>query len=191
MPYRHPYRGQGGWAHLDPWACHHHLFSFYRDYRLTFRDNFIPVMGIPQEATEVIDFADFFRQSRGYSLVVPPKGEVRVDLHHENRGWFHLWFVGKWGRPEAGMLQNLLHRASPYATYTNPTDEARRIYLIVSDPGDMSAMGWPYRLTIRKSWTGPVQLPKQVPVEGIWVDADDPRAEQGSPAQTVPARPAQ
>lgn len=104
-----------------------------------------------------------------YGFTVPPGDTLKVSLEHPNRGWFRLQTMNKWGQLEQGMLQNVLHTFEPVVTYTNPTKEARAVYVLVDDPGQMSSSGNPFTINITRSWD-PEQkkIDNAIVVTGIW-----------------------
>jgi hypothetical protein len=132
------------------------------------RHGAVPIKAIG-DLSELDDYSWVPAGWRGYGMVVPPRGEVKVSLEHPNRGWFRVAMCNKWGNLEVGMLQNVVHTFEPVVTYKNPTDKAHPIYIIVDDPAWMSSPGRPYHLSIQRNWdpskepTEPLKL-----VEGIW-----------------------
>ena len=95
-----------------------------------------------------------------------------MDLEHPNLGWIAHTFVGKWGKPEAGMLQNLTKFNGAPATYHNISDQPKVGYLVVTDPAGMSVRR-PYRVTVSRSWKpSDVKGIALEPAKGIWLDAD-------------------
>ena len=70
------------------------------------------------------------------------------------------------------MLQNLIPTGNPEVRYTNPSKEARAVYVIVDDPGWMSSKAYPYLLDIKRDWEPGREDVKGVkPVQGIWASS--------------------
>jgi len=128
----------------------------------------IPIKPI-QDETEIYDYAWIPAGWRGYGMVVPGHGEVRISLDHTKRGWFRLSMCNKWGQLEQGMLQNIMHVFEPVVTYKNPTDKARAIYIVADDPAWWSGKDWPYKLTVQRNWDPKLGAPEKLRlVDGIW-----------------------
>jgi hypothetical protein len=120
-----------------------------QEIRAMARHGAVPIKAIG-DLSELDDYSWVPAGWRGYGMVVPPRGEVKVSLEHPNRGWFRVAMCNKWGNLEVGMLQNVVHTFEPVVTYKNPTDKARPIYIQRNwDPS--------------KEPTEPLKL-----VEGIW-----------------------
>ncbi len=66
-----------------------------------------------------------------YGFVVPAKGTVRVRVEHPRQEDFELVMVDRRGRIQAGMLQNLIAKGYPIVSYTNPTNQAKDVYVVV------------------------------------------------------------
>lgn len=141
----------------------------------------IPIVRIAPDASEVKGFGLFPAGWRGYGFVVPPGESLKVSLFHPNRGWFRLQMVNKWGNLEEGMLQNVVRTFEPVVTYTNPSKQARAIYVIADDPGWMSYEQNPFTLKIERSWDPALKLDDTPVVQGIWTaaaeEAPKPEAE--------------
>jgi hypothetical protein len=143
--------------------------GIFNDIMFITRNGFIPVTVIPADVSELTDYSLAPAGWRGYSIVVPPRETVDINLEHPNRGWFRLIICDKWGHAVPGGLSSMLPQHVPHLTYTNPGSSASSIYLIVDDPGWMSSDGDPYTLELTRSWD-----PDLVPVDqglaasGIW-----------------------
>ena len=150
------------------------------------RQGVIRVKPVQDDQNEVLGSSDFPAGWIAYGFRVPPGAKLHVRLHHTNEGWFRLMMVNKWGRLEEGMLQNLIPTGNPEVKYTNPTKEARNVYVIVDDPGWMSTEANPFKLVVTRSWD-PAKVPMDQPlVQGIWAEKkEDPAA----PKTEVPKEP--
>ena len=85
---------------------------------------------------------------KSYRFNVPAKQTVTFKLDVLYKVNFRLFTVNKWGDLEEGMLQNLIQRGEPQASYISPKDTTNTIYLIVV--GDSSWTYWePYTLEVR------------------------------------------
>jgi hypothetical protein len=141
----------------------------------------IAVRPVSEDLGEFTGVACFPAGWTAYSFPVPARENIRIRLHHSNKAWFRLIMFNRWGGQEPGMLQNLIETGSPEVTYRNLTDETRRVYVIVDDPGWMSSEANPFILRITRSWN-PAKKPMDgAPLAtGIW--AEQPEVPQRSPA---------
>lgn len=132
----------------------------------------IRVTPVDELTDKVSGAADFPAGWRAYGFRVPPGENIHMRLRHSNEGWFRLVMVNKWGSLEEGMLQNVIPTGNPEVKYSNPTKEARSVYVIVDDPGWMSTSGNPYEITVTRSWDPKAKDIRDVKVvEGIWAEA--------------------
>jgi len=131
----------------------------------------IAVHPVSEDLAEFAGVACFPAGWTAYSFRVPARENIRIRLHHSNKAWFRLIMLNQWGGQEPGMLQNLIATGNPEVTYTNLTDETRRVRVIVDDPGWMSSEANPFILRITRSWG---QARKTVDstllASGIWAE---------------------
>lgn len=150
------------------------------------RRGFIAVHPVAGDINELSGLCAFPSGWTAYGFRVPAGGKVHIQLRHPNLGWFRLIMVNKWGDLDQGMLQNLIPTGNPEVTYTNPTQEARSVYVIVDDPGWMSSKANPFTLKIARSWD-----PEKKPVEGapivtgIWAENTKVPQQAPVPAERV------
>lgn len=129
----------------------------------------IAVHPVSEDLAEFAGIADFPAGWKAYGFRVPPRENIRISLHHSNKAWFRLIMVNRQGGQEKGMLQNLIPTGNPETTYTNPTDETRRVYVIVDDPGWMSSETNPFIMRITRSWDQGGKAGDSTPLaSGIW-----------------------
>ena len=151
------------------------------------RMGMVPVKPVGDDVSEFTGFSYYPAGWIAYGFRVPPKGKLHVRLHHPNEGWFRLLMVNKWSRLEEGMLQNMIPTGNPEVTYTNPTKEARSVYVIVDDPGWMSTPGNLFKINVDRSWDpSKVKIDHAPIVTGIWAE----NKEEAKPAPGAKDAPA-
>jgi hypothetical protein len=129
----------------------------------------IAVHPVGDDLAEFTGIADFPAGWKAYGFRVPSRENIRISLDHSNKAWFRLIMVNRQGEQEKGMLQNLIPTGNPETTYTNPTDETRRVYVIVDDPGWMSSETNPFIMRITRSWGQGGKAEDSTPLaSGIW-----------------------
>lgn len=147
------------------------------------RRGFIAVHPIGEDIKEFAGFSDYPAGWIAYGFRVPAGESIHVRLRHSNEGWFRLAMMNKWGSLEQGMLQNLIPTGNPEVKYTNPTKEARSVYVLVDDPGWMSTQANPFTVGVTRSWDPAKLKVNDAPiVTGIWAQ----KKEEKKPAETKP-----
>jgi hypothetical protein len=163
--------------------------DLFKEIQWMSRQGFIPVSAAG-DATELSGSCFFPAGWRAYSFVVPAKEKLNVRLHHSNEGWFRLVMVDRWGQLREGMLQNVIHIATPEVSFISPLATATTVYVIVDDPGWMSTSKNPFTLTVTRSWDpAKTPVPALQPVTGIWaqVEIKDVKPGEEKPSKAAPA----
>jgi hypothetical protein len=151
------------------------------------RRGFIAVHPVGDAVNEFMGVSDFPAGWKAYGFRVPPGENIQVRLHHSNEGWFRLGMVNKWGSLEQGMLQNLIPTGNPEVKYTNPSKEARSVYVVVDDPGWMSSKDNPFTVKVSRSWDPAQKKVDDAPiVTGIWAQKKE-EVKPEPAAKEVPA----
>ena len=152
------------------------------------RRGFIPVTPLGDSVEALSDYVQTPAGWRAYGISVPVGGTLQVEVQHEKLGWFRLMMVDKWGKPGAGMLQQLVTPQPVMLTYKNPGKEATAIYVIVDDPAWWSDAKNPYTLQVRRDWDPTKTDLSQVKmVAGLWGATPSVSAEFRGPSLTGPA----
>ena len=88
-----------------------------------------------------------------YKVIVAPRGELRIRLHHVYEGQFQVLMEDRWGRKHApGLWQNRIPTGNPEAVFRNPKQDWQVIFFLVGDPELFSNEHSPYRLELTRSW---------------------------------------
>lgn len=133
----------------DPGAGEHDLMSQAR--HAARKGPSIPALGLPKDSIRVKDAIPDVSGWRAYRLEVPPGGTVSVQVVEGRKGWFRVHAVNKWGRLEEGMLQNLIWKGEPQASYKNPSaTETKEVWFIV-DTTDSHMTGEAFEVDVRRT----------------------------------------
>ncbi len=101
----------------------------------------LPALTLPADSVHVKDAIPDVSGWRAYRLQVPPGSSVSLKISEGRRAWFRIQAVNRWGRLEEGMLQNLIWKGEPMASYKNPSrTEQKEIWFIV-DTADTDMSG--------------------------------------------------
>lgn len=173
-------------------ACPQPAFWKHRDLldeiRMIARRGFLPVVQVATTTPVVTDFCPMPSGWRAYGFAVPAQENLHVRLHHGNEGWFRLMAVNRWGQMGSGMVQNLIPTGNPEITYKNLSTAPQVVYVIVDDPGWMSAKENPFTLTVDRSWDPAKKALPPVPVVlGIWAEHKADPSKPGTPIPEAPA----
>jgi hypothetical protein len=84
-----------------------------------------------------------------YQVQVEPGEKVRARLRGDHEAWFRVKVVNRFGQLEKGMLQNLIPKGDPEASYLNPTRERQVVYVVV-DTVTVFTGDEPYTLTLTR-----------------------------------------
>lgn len=144
--------------------------DLFKEIQMAARQGFLPVTRVEDNLSKFSGSAEFPAGWKAYEFLVPPGGNLHVRLTHPNEAWFRVTMGDRTGAMEKGMSQNLIPTGSPEATYKNPSShELRAVYVIVDDPGWMSAKNNPYVLNIDRDWApASVDTKSLATVQGIW-----------------------
>ncbi len=152
------------------------------------RRGFIPVTPLGDSVEALSDFVQYPAGWRAYGIAVPAGATVQVEVQHGKLGWFRLMMVDKWGRPGAGMLQQLVTPQPVMLTYLNPGKEATAVYVIVDDPAWWSDARDPYTLRVRRDWDpAKTDLSQVKMVAGLWGASPSVSGEFRGPSLSGPA----
>lgn len=112
------------------------------------RPSFIMTVIAPEGDCDIKDIMNNPSGFKSYRFNVLAKQTVTFKLNVLYKANFRLFTVNKWGDLEEGMLQNLIQKGEPQASYISPKDTTNIIYLIVT--GDSSWTYWePYTVEVR------------------------------------------
>ncbi len=109
----------------------------------------IPALQLPAGSVRVKDKVPDISGWRAYAIEIPAGESVKVEVVEGRKAWFLVRGVNQWGRLEEGLLQNLIPKGDPYATYKNPSQKAKTIYFIV-DTKDASMIGEAFEVEVRR-----------------------------------------
>lgn len=84
-----------------------------------------------------------------YRVETAPGEKVKARLTGDHEAWFRVKVVNKFGDLGEGMLQNLVHRGNPEASYVNPGKTAVTVFFVVDTTSKLSGPE-PYTITFRR-----------------------------------------
>jgi len=117
-------------GYLDP-ASWSYTSSVDAMTRITSRKAMPPTVALPEGDCIVSDQIKNLAGWSAFQATVPSGRTVKVRLKAQHEGWFEVKTVNKWGNYEREMLQNLVPKFDPEASYTNKSSQTKIIYFIV------------------------------------------------------------
>ena len=111
------------------------------------RGGMLPAVALPPEDVVVSDMAKDVAGWKAYQVIVQPGQTVHVRLRAKREAWFQVKTVNRWGNTEKGMMQNLLHKCDPEASYINMGKETKTVYFVV-DTNELNMFNEPYSLHV-------------------------------------------
>jgi hypothetical protein len=149
----------------------------------------IAVEPVSEDIAELTGHPDSPAGWKAYGFRVPAGEKLHVRLRHSNEGWFRLMMVDRWGEVGKGMLQNLIPTGNPEVSFTNLTQEAQSVYVIVDDPGLWSSSRDPFSMKVDRSWNPASKKLDGAPIgAGIWAQKQE-AARLTPPAVKAPSDP--
>jgi len=85
-----------------------------------------------------------------YQVEAGPLETVKAALQGDHPAWFRVKVVNKFGQLEKGMLQNLIPRGEPQASYINPKAAPAKVFFVVDTTLILNSAE-PYTLTFTRS----------------------------------------
>ena len=113
------------------------------------RSGFIPALAVPPGNVAITHTVEVPAGWYAFKVDVPVGEKVKATLQGDHPSWFVVRCVTRMGNLEKGMLQNLIFRGRPEATYINFKKETATVYFVV-DTQELVAPNEGYTLTITR-----------------------------------------
>ena len=117
--------------------------------RASRRNGTVPARAVPPGNVVVSHKVEYPAGWFAFRVEVAPGEKIKARLHGDHEAWFVVRCVTRMGQLEKGMLQNLIQRGKPEATYTSYKKEPTMVYFVV-DTKEIVAGSEPYTLTITR-----------------------------------------
>ena len=111
------------------------------------RGGTLPAVALPTDDAVVSDQIKDLAGWKAYQVIVPAGQTVHVRLRAEREAWFEVKTVNRWGNSEKGMVQNLLHKCDPEASYVNMGKETKTAFFVV-DTNELNMFNESYTLHV-------------------------------------------
>ncbi len=113
--------------------------------RIARQSSAIPAVSAPIEESIIEDKIQDQAGWKAYRFDIPPRSSYEFSIKADRISWFSLRVINKWGQIEVGMLQNIIQRGYPYASYINDTNKTKTIFVVL-DTTEENLFGEPYNL---------------------------------------------
>jgi hypothetical protein len=114
----------------------------------------VPAVAVPPGNVEVSHQVDYPAGWFAFRVEVAPGEKVKARLRSDHEAWFVVRCLNKMGMLEKGMLQNLIHRGNPEASYTNFKKVPTMVYF-VADTKEIVLGNEPYTITFTREAPAP------------------------------------
>ncbi|MEW6369126.1 MAG: hypothetical protein AB1714_31245 [Acidobacteriota bacterium] len=94
----------------------------------------VPVFSVDTSVAEMRIKTDSVEARGALGFVVPAGQRLEVRLEHPQASYFEIVMVNRYGLSQGGLYQNLIDKGSPVGIFTNTTQTAQGIYVIVRYP---------------------------------------------------------
>ena len=91
----------------------------------------VPAVQVPEGTVAISHKVTPQAGWQAYRVEVAPGEKIHARLRGDHEAWFVVRCVNGMGQLEQGMLQNLIKRGNPEATYTNPRKGTSVVYFVV------------------------------------------------------------